>query len=176
MLLGVGAIGARFARLCAACDMKVVGLRRDPSRDSVGVSRMVGPSDLSEELPLADVVANTLPLTAETRHMLGRTEFQRMKQGAVVLNIGRGATIDESAMIDALNSGKLRGAGLDVFETEPLPAESPLWDMENVIITSHHAGETPNYSARAFEIFADNLERYLRGADLRNVVDKQLGY
>lgn len=176
LVLGLGAIGERFARLCAACGMEVVGLRRDPTIPAEGIVRMVGMDGLATELPLADVVANTLPLTAETRGFLGSREFGLMKQGAIVLNIGRGATIDEAAMVDALRSGRLLAAGLDVFETEPLPDSSPLWDMENVLITAHYSGSTPDYNERVFEIFLDNLGRYVDGKPLRNVVDKTIGY
>lgn len=176
LVLGGGAIGARFALLCAAMDMEVVALRRNPVASEDGAIRTVGPDDLAVELSLADVIANTLPLTSETRHILGRSQFDAMRDGAIVLNIGRGGTIDEGAMIDALRRGKLLGAGLDVFEKEPLPEESPLWEMDNVIITSHYSGSTPSYNERAFAIFLDNLERYLRDEPLRNVVDKDLGY
>ena len=176
LVLGVGAIGARFAKLCAACDMEVVGVRRDPSVPAEGVARMVGMEALHEELARADVLANTLPLTNETRGLIGRKEFALLNDGAVVINIGRGATMDEQAMIDALRSGKLRAAGLDVFETEPLPESSPLWEMEQVVMTPHYSGLTPRYNERVFEIFRDNLGRYLRGEPLRNVVDKQIGY
>jgi len=176
LLLGVGAIGERFAKLCVACDMEVIGLRRDPSLPAEGVSRMVGMDALHAELPRTDVLANTLPLTDETRGMIGRKEIDLMKDRSVIINIGRGGTIDEAAMIDALRSGKLRAAGLDVFETEPLPEDSPLWDMEQVLLTPHYSGLTPRYNERVYEIFTDNLRRYLRGETLRNVVDKRIGY
>ncbi|MFW5689118.1 MAG: D-2-hydroxyacid dehydrogenase [Spirochaetota bacterium] len=176
LLLGVGAIGARFARLCAACDMEVVGVRRDPSTPIEGVSRMVGPDEIRDELPQTDILANTLPYTSETHHLIGAEEIATMKRGGVIINIGRGGTIDEAAMIEALRSGQLRAAGLDVFETEPLPEDSPLWDMENVLLTPHYSGLTPHYNERVFEIFVDNLERFQKGEPLRNVVDKRLGY
>jgi phosphoglycerate dehydrogenase-like enzyme len=176
LVLGVGAIGARFARLCAACDMEVIGMRRDPSQPVKWVHRLVGPDALGEELPEIDVLANTLPYTDETHHLIGEGELALLKDGAVLVNIGRGATIDEDAMVQALRSGKLRAAGLDVFETEPLPDDSPLWDMENVLLTPHYSGLTPRYNERLFDIFVDNLERYLRGLELENVVDKRLGY
>lgn len=176
LVLGVGAIGERFAKLCSACGMEVVGLRKDPSVLAEGVDRIVGMEKLHGELPAADVVANTLPYTDETHHLLGAREFELMKDGAVLINIGRGGTIDEAALIDALRSGKLRGAGLDVFETEPLPEDSPLWDMEQVILTPHYSGLTPRYNERLFDIFVDNLTRYRAGQALRNVVDKRLGY
>ncbi len=176
LVLGLGAIGERFARLCAANDMEVVGLRRNPQIPAAGVGKMVGMDELHDELPHTDIVASTLPLTSETHHFLGREEFDLLKDGAIVVNIGRGATIDEAALVDALRSGKVRAAGLDVFETEPLPRESPLWEMEQVLITAHYSGLTPKYNERVFAIFQDNLDRYLRGEPLRNVVDKALGY
>lgn len=176
LILGVGAIGARFAVLCRACGMETVGMRRDPSVPAEGVDRMVGPDDLLAELPHADVVASTLPYTEETHHLLDADAFDAMKRGVIVVNIGRGGTIDEAALVAALERGTVRAAGLDVFETEPLPEHSPLWDMDNVLITPHYAGLTPRYNERLFDIFVDNLQRYLRGEELRNVVDKGLGY
>ncbi len=176
LILGVGAIGERFAVLCRACGMETVGLRRDPSIPADGVDRMVSPDALRSELPRADVVASTLPYTEETHHVLGAEEFEAMKPGVVLINIGRGGTIDEAALVAALERGTVRAAGLDVFETEPLPKDSPLWDMDNVLITPHYAGLTPRYNERLFDIFIDNLGRYLRGEALRNVVDKSLGY
>ena len=176
LLLGVGAIGARFARVAEACEMEVIGVRRNPGRTPPGVSRMVGPDSIRAELPDADIIVNTLPLTPETHHILGPAEFEVVKRGAYLVNIGRGKTIDETAMIEALYDGRLSGAGLDVFETEPLPDDSPLWDMENVIITPHYSGLNPKYNQRVWEIFIDNLERYVNGRELRNVVDKALHY
>ena len=99
-----------------------------------------------------------------------------MKRTAYLINIGRGGTVDESSLIRALQEQKIAGAGLDVFATEPLPPDSPLWDMKNVIITPHYSGNTPRYNERAMAVFLDNLERYVNGQPLRNVVDKQLGY
>jgi phosphoglycerate dehydrogenase-like enzyme len=108
--------------------------------------------------------------------MIGKAELRAMRTTAYVVNIGRGGTIQEPALIQALQEGWIAGAGLDVFETEPLPSNSPLWDLENVIVTSHYAGLTPRYDERALEIFVDNLRRYRAGEPLRNVVDKTLGY
>ena len=108
--------------------------------------------------------------------MIGERELRLMKPTAHIVNIGRGGTIDEPALIRALAEGWIAGAGLDVFEKEPLPPDSPLWGMENVIITAHYAGATPHYNERALAIFLDNLRRYKAGEPLRNVVDKGLGY
>mgnify|MGYP006286373891 CR=1 FL=1 len=176
VLVGVGAIGARTAQIAQAMGMHVIGVRRDPSQDVVGVDRMVGSEELQAVLPEADVVVLTVPLTSETRGMLGAQELKLMSTSAYLINIGRGGTVDEDALVRALREGQIAGAGLDVFETEPLPEDSPLWGMENVIITAHYAGSTPHYTERVMEIFLDNLRRYLKDEPMRNVVDKELGY
>jgi phosphoglycerate dehydrogenase-like enzyme len=177
VLIGVGAIGSRTAEVAKALGMRVIGVRRRPSDDAVaGVDEMVGPDALLDVLPMADVVVLTVPLTDETRAMVGEPELRAMQSSAVLVNIGRGGTVSESALVRALQEGRIAGAGLDVFETEPLPENSPLWEMENVVVTSHYAGRTPQYTARAMEIFLDNLRRYRDGRPLRNVVDKALGY
>ncbi len=176
LLVGTGAIGARAARLAAAFDIRVFGIRRNPEETLEGVAAMFAPDRLLELLPRSDFVILTVPLTAETSGMIGRRELRAMKPSAIIINIGRGGTIQEEALIEALQEGRIAGAGLDVFETEPLPADSPLWGMENVLITAHYAGITPHYNERAMSIFLDNLRRYVAGEPLRNVVDKQLGY
>ena len=127
-------------------------------------------------LPEADFVVLTVPMTRETQGLIGEHELRAMKPTAFIINIGRGGTIQEQVLVRALQEGWIAGAGLDVFETEPLPADSPLWDMENVIITSHYSGLTPRYHERAMNIFLDNLRRYQASEPLRNVVDKKLGY
>ncbi len=176
LLVGVGAIGARIARIAAAMDMRVFGIRRDPTVGSAGVETMAGPDELLRLLPQADVVVVTVPLTKATRGMIGKEELLAMKESAILVNVGRGGTVDEDALALVLREGKIAGAGFDVFETEPLPQSSPLWDFENMIITSHYAGITPRYHERALEIFLDNLERYVAGEPLHNVVNKDLGY
>ena len=176
LLVGVGAIGERTARLAQAFGMRVVGLRRHPARNVPGVDRMVGLDGLHAELPGADAVVLTVPLTRETRHLLGARELALMKDSACLVNIGRGGTVDEAALVKALEAGKFVGVGLDVFEHEPLSDDSPLWTFERVVVTAHYAGASPHYDARAFGIFVDNLGRYLKGEELTNVVDKDLGY
>lgn len=176
VLIGVGAIGERTAQVASALGIDVIGVRRDPSQGTPGVSEMVGPDQLLDVLPRADFVVLTVPLTEETRGMIGETELRAMKSSAIIVNIGRGGTIQEDALVAALREGRIGGAGLDVFETEPLPKESPLWDIPNVMITSHYAGHNPYYNDRALAIFVENLQRYLAGAPLRNVVDKKVGY
>jgi phosphoglycerate dehydrogenase-like enzyme len=176
LLVGVGAIGERTAEVAQALGMRVLGVRRDPSASAPAVEAMFGPDQLLELLPQADFVVLTVPLTHATRGMIGEQELRAMKPTAYIVNIGRGGTIQEDALVQALQEGWIAGAGLDVFETEPLPDDSPLWAMENVIITSHYAGLTPRYHERAMEIFLDNLRRYQAHEPLRNVVDKKLGY
>ncbi len=176
LVIGVGAIGERTARMAAALEMRVLGLRHDPSLPAEGVSAMYGPDQLLEVLPQADFVVLTVPLTPETEGMIGERELRAMKESAIIINIGRGRTIQEQVLIRALREGWIAGAGLDVFAVEPLPPDSPLWDMENVIVTPHHSGSTPRYNERAMDIFLDNLSRYLAGQPLRNVVDKRQGY
>jgi len=177
LLMGVGAIGERTAQLAQAFGMRVVGVRRDPTEDDVpGVDAMVGPESLDAFLPEADVVVLTVPLTKETEHMIDADALRRMKSTAFLINIGRGGTVDEASLIEALRTGEIAGAGLDVFETEPLPEDSPLWEMDNVLITPHYSGSTPHYVARFMDIFLDNLRRYQCGEPLRNVVDKEVGY
>ena len=176
LLVGVGAIGERTAMLAVAAGMHVIGVRRDPSIPVKHVSLMIGPEKLKEYLPKADIIALTIPHTTETTHMFDHEAFQLTKPTAYLVNIGRGGTVDETALIHALKNDQLAGAGLDVFEEEPLLSESPLWKMKEVIITRHYAGRTPRYVERLMDIFIDNLERYNSGTPLRNVVDKQLGY
>lgn len=176
LLVGVGAIGQRTAQVAAALGMRVLGVRRDPARTLPGIECMYGQQELENVLPEADFVVLTIPLTVDTRGLIGARAFGKMKPSAYLINIGRGGTVDEPALIRALQSGQIAGAGLDVFACEPLPPDSPLWDMPNVIITAHYSGLTPHYNERAMDIFIDNLKRYTKGQPMRNVVDKILGY
>ncbi|HYF62868.1 MAG TPA: D-2-hydroxyacid dehydrogenase [Herpetosiphonaceae bacterium] len=176
LVIGVGAIGARTAELASALGMRVEGLRRHPERPLPGVAAMYGPDQLRERLAYADVVVLTVPLSAETRGMIGPAELDALKPGAYLINIGRGGTVDEPALIHALRSGRLAGAALDVFAEEPLPADSPLWSLDQLILTAHYSGATPHYDERALAIFLDNLERFRAGQPLRNLVDKASGY
>ena len=176
LLIGVGAIGERTAKLAQAFGTRVIGMRRNPSRSVPGIDEMIGLEQLHKVLPQADIVVLTVPLTDETYHLIGKRELELMKHEACLINIGRGGTLDEAALTEALAVGKFKGVGLDVFEEEPLPEGSPLWNQERVIITSHYAGSSPQYHERAFEIFLDNLERFQAGKGLVNEVDKNLGY
>ena len=176
VLVGVGAIGQRIARLADALDMKVVGVRHDPSKGAPHVADMKGTDRLHEALGAADLVVVTLPDTDETEDLFDEAAFAAMKPGAFFVNVGRGEVVEQAALVDALHSGHLGGAGLDVFEEEPLPEDSPLWAMENVVITPHVAGLTPHYAERVTTIFVENLERYRRGEALENVADPERGY
>lgn len=176
VLIGVGSIGARTARLAAAFDIKIIGVDHNPLIDVAGVENIVGPERLLETLPEADIVVLTIPYTLKTKYMIGKEELARMKSSAYLINIGRGLTVSESDLIEALESGSIAGAGLDVFETEPLSKDSPLWEMENVLITAHCAGTTPIAQKRIMLIFLENLRRFQAGEPLHNVVDKRRGY
>ncbi|HZJ09519.1 MAG TPA: D-2-hydroxyacid dehydrogenase [Trueperaceae bacterium] len=176
LLVGAGRVGSRVAHLGSAFGMHVAAVRRNAELPVEGAATVHATGELLGLLPTADFVVLTVPLTADTRGLIGAPQLAAMKDTAYLVNIGRGGTVDEPALIAALTAGKLAGAGLDVFEEEPLPPTSPLWTMENVIITSHYAGATPRYVERVLEIFLDNLARFKRGEPLRNEVDKRLGY
>ncbi|MCH7523068.1 MAG: D-2-hydroxyacid dehydrogenase [Chloroflexi bacterium] len=182
-IVGLGAIGGYVAKLAKADGMRVLAVRRSTQRRSTGegaglddVDELLPPSDLTYLLSEADYVVIAVPLTAESRGLIGERELRAMKPTARIINIARGALIDEAALVQALNEKWIGGAALDVFEHEPLPPESELWGMENVILTPHISGGTPVYMERAVELFCDNLRRYLAGEPLRNVVEVERGY
>lgn len=175
-ILGAGAIGRNLARLAAALDMHVRIMRRDPSRAVPGVELVVPPTDLHELLAWADWVVCALPLTRETRGLIGSTALQAMRSSAFLINVGRGESIDEEALVAALRAGAIAGAAVDVFDQEPLPPEHPFWSLPNLVLTPHVSGYTPEYFQKMLALFEDNLERFVGGRPLRNVVDKQLGY
>jgi phosphoglycerate dehydrogenase-like enzyme len=177
-IIGLGHIGWEVGRLAKAFGMRAIGLRRSATERSteLTIDEVIPPSDLSYLLQESDYVVLTLPLTSETRKLLGETELRSMKKSAFIVNMARGAIIDEAALIRALQEGWIGGAALDVFENEPLPPDSPLWDMDNVIVSPHNAGNTEIYAARTVDLFCDNLRRYLKGDALENVVDPKRGY
>jgi len=140
------------------------------------VEKVLPPDGLPEVLRESDIVVVALPLTSQTRGLIGEREFRMMKRTALFINIARGPIVQEPALVRALRDGWIAGAGLDVFEQEPLPADHALYDLENVIITPHVSGASPRYMDRAVPLFCQNLGRYLRGEPLLNVVDKQRGY
>jgi len=174
-VLGLGRIGAEIAEKAHVFDMRVIGTKRTP--DPVPhVDRVLPPSGLPEVLAASDVVIVALPLTPETQGLIGERELRGMKPSALLINIGRGPILQEAAVIRALREGWIAAAALDVFEREPLPGDSPLWAMENVLITPHVSGTSPRYMDAAVPLFCENLARFLRGAPLLNLVDKSRGY
>jgi len=177
-VVGMGNIGREVGRLARAFGCRVVGTTRSASeRETTPDGYEVLPAaELRRLLGESDYVVLSVPLTEETRGMIDEAELHAMKPTAVLVNIARGAVVVEQALARALRDGWIAGAALDVFEKEPLPAESPFWDMENVILTPHISGGTEIYNERAVAIFTDNLRRYLAGEPLRNVVDPARGY
>ncbi len=174
-ILGLGAIGRDIARAASAFEMRVIGIRRQPEPLD-GVERVLPPEGLHTVLRESDYLVLAFPLTALTRGLIGEREFAAMKPSAVFINIARGAIVDEHALVAALRDGRIAGAGLDVFREEPLSADSPLYEMPNVIITPHTAGSSPYYFDRMTDLLCENLRRFLEGRPLLNVVDKELGY
>ncbi|MBW7473751.1 D-2-hydroxyacid dehydrogenase [Paenibacillus oenotherae] len=175
-ILGVGAAGLETARLAKAFKMRVLGVRRSGEPEPE-VDEMYGLDGLQEVLQKSDYIINCLPHTRETEHLIGREQFQAMKPTAYYINIGRGKTTDTDALLEALRTGAISGAGLDVFENEPLPPEHPLWSMDNVLITPHIAGDTTAYEERVVDIFLDNLGSYVQGkGPVLNVVDPRSEY
>jgi phosphoglycerate dehydrogenase-like enzyme len=172
LIVGVGGIGAEAARLAAAFGMTVLGTdaRRDTAPE--GVAELHRPEALDELLPRADFVILTVPHTPATEGFMDRSRFQRMKRSAFFINIGRGGTTKLDDLVAALEAGEIAGAGLDVFEQEPLPAGHRLWTLPNVLITPHTAGYGPYLDDRRYEIVRDNCRAMLQGTPLRNPVDK----
>lgn len=174
-VVGVGAIGAEIARRGAALGMTVLGMRREP-RPVAGVTRMFGPGELPAMLAECDFVVLVVPATPATARLIGEPELRRMRRTAYLVNIARGSVVDEAALVRALEERWIAGAALDVFETEPLPPPSPLWGMDNVIVTPHIAGEPDEYQRRVMTVFAENIRRWRAGRPLVNVVDPERGY
>jgi len=170
LVVGLGGIGQQTAALLKALGARVVGVKRTVEAVE-NVDEVRGVEALAELAAISDAIVVTLPGTAATDGLISRQVLQAAKAGDVVVNVGRGTTIDEPALIDALRSGQVSSAYLDVFATEPLPTDSPLWSMRNVVIAPHTAALNPAEDRRIAELFADNLRRYLDGAPLRNVVD-----
>lgn len=176
LIVGLGEIGRETARLVHAFGAHVVAVSRSPKEKPEFVEKIGLQNDLDAYLSQADFVIITLPHTTETHHLFDAKKFALMKKSAVVINIGRGGIIHEKDLIGALEKKTIAGAMLDVFEKEPLPQDSPLWEMENVIITPHDSGLSQQYMNRAVALFCKNLRAYLSGEKLPNEVDKTLGY
>lgn len=177
-VVGMGGIGSQIARRAHAFDMRVVATVRNPEgrEQPAYVDEMGGAEDLDRLLPQADVVAIALPLTKETRGLFDTERLALMPAGSWLVNIGRGPIVDTDALLAALRSGHLAGAALDVTDPEPLPAEHPLWKLDNVIITPHVASRAELTGQRRWEIVKENVRRFAAGEALINVVDKELGY
>lgn len=187
-VVGYGRIGREVARLGAAFGMNVLAVRRSHSPDPAyprwistpdwddSVVQFVDRRNLHDLLARSDVAVIALPLTDATRHIIDAEALRVMKTSAYLINIARGAVIDEGALVRALKEGWIAGAGLDVFEQEPLPAHSPLWQLDNVILSPHVSSFTPLYDSRATDLFAENLRRYLAGERLLNLFDPERGY
>lgn len=189
-ILGYGSIGRQVARLLQPFGTEILAAKRDVMHpedlsympEGMGdphgefFTRLYPMEAMNSMLSSCDFVVVALPLTEETHHILGTSAFEAMKETAYLVNVGRGALVDEAALTEALNTGKIAGAMMDVFEQEPLPADSPLWDMENVIISPHVSGFSSHLQDETFELFVENLNRYLTGLSLYNQVDLKKGY
>ncbi|MGH8617328.1 MAG: D-2-hydroxyacid dehydrogenase [Burkholderiales bacterium] len=169
IIIGMGHIGATIARCLQAMGVKTIGIRRSVA-PAAHFDRVVAMSELDSLLPKCDWLVLACPLTEETRGLMDARRFALLGKHAGFVNIARGEVIDEPALIATLKAGKIRGAYLDVFSKEPLPTDSPLWDMPNVIMTPHNSAASPNNYARGIEIFLGNLGRYLRGERLENEI------
>ena len=177
-IVGYGSIGRAIAARARALEMKVLGLRRvlqTPTEDSL-IDEVYESKQILEMLPRCDYVVVTLPLTEQTRGFIGDAEFAVLKKNAVVINVGRGPTVDEGAMIKALSQRRIRGAALDVFDQEPLPQGHPFYSLENVLLSPHCADHTFDWLDNAMRFFLEQLKRFRSGETLLNIVDKASGY
>ena len=176
-IVGFGDIGRAVASRVRPLGMRVVATKRHPPKSPEPlVQRFYAPEERREMIAACDYIVVTAPLTPETRHMVSEAEFAAMKPDAVVINVGRGPVIDERALVRALESKRIKGAALDVFEHEPLPAGHPLYKLENVLLSPHCADHTADWQDQAMRLFLEQYERFRTGEGLRNVVDKRLGY
>lgn len=176
-LVGLGSIGRNLAQRASAMGMKVIAVREHADRPKPEhVDEVLPTTQLDQLLSRSDYVVLSAPVTAATRGMIGRAQFSAMKKDGYLINVGRGPLVDEPALIEALREHRIAGAALDVFDQEPLPPESPLWDLENLLITPHTGGMTGKMWDRHYAIFAENLRRFLAGQPLLAIVDKRAGY
>ncbi len=175
-IIGFGSVGQALAKRALAFEMKVLGIRAHPAPPPPGVEAVWGPERREELLQRSDVVVLILPNTPETQGSFGEAQLRAMKKSALLINIGRGHVVDGAALERALVERWIAGAGLDVMPTEPWPASSPLWKMDNVILTPHTAGNSPNRGSRDMEVFRQNFGRFVRGEPLVSVVDRKATY
>ena len=175
LIVGAGSIGQLLAKKAKAFDMNVVGLKRTvEDLENFDEVRPLG--ELQRSMKTADYVVILAPLTKETRGLIGKEELALMKEDAVLINLARGPLVDEGELIKVLKEKKIRGAGLDVFSREPLPSDSPLWDLDNIILTPHLGGFSDVSNERSIELISENIRRYYAGEKLKNIVNLELGY
>jgi phosphoglycerate dehydrogenase-like enzyme len=176
-LVGVGSIGRAVARHASNLGMRVIAARESPGKETPeGVQQVFASSQLDEVLAQSDFVVLAVPVTPSTVGLMGASRLAQMKRDACLINVGRGPLVDEAALVQALNEHTIGGAALDVFTAEPLPADSSLWGLENLLITPHTAGLTENLWERHYQFISENLGRYLKGQPLLSVVNKKRGY
>jgi phosphoglycerate dehydrogenase-like enzyme len=175
-IAGYGDIGRAVGKLGRSAGMNLLALRRHPERSSDDPLRPEMAASPQALCARSDYLVLAAPMTSETRHLIGPAELAAMKPTAVLVNVGRGGLVDQTALVAALRRGALKGAALDVFETEPLPTGDPLWELPNVLVSPHTADHTATWREEAMQLFLDNLQRFRAGEPLRNVVDKARGY
>ena len=175
-IYGLGGVGRELAWRASAIGMKVIATKRNDRTGPPGVELLRGADALGELMERSDYVVVAAPSTSQTRNSINAAAIARMKPASVLINVSRGDVVDESALIDALKANRIRGAGLDVFVTEPLPASSEFWKLDNVLVTPHISATTSEYWRRETHLIVENIERYLAGRPLRNAVDKVAGY
>lgn len=176
LVVGAGPIGRKIARLARCVGMEVDAVARTARSSDEDFGRVYASEELSDALPGADYVVVAAPLTAQTEGMIGATQFERMKSTARLINVGRGPIVDEPALIEALRDGQISGAALDVFWEEPLPEDSPLWEMPQAVVSPHMSGDFLGWLEALGELFVENFRRWQRNEELFNVVDKEKGY
>ena len=176
LVVGVGSIGREIARILRRMDFVVSGVGRSARGSDPDFGQVHGVSDLNNCLTEADYVVLITPLTSQTRGFFGASQFSAMKPSAHFINLGRGELVDEATLLQALQDDQIAGAGLDVFCTEPLPAESPFWDLDNVIVSPHMSGDYRGHQEAMADVFLENFERFRQGRELLNLIDKSLGF
>jgi phosphoglycerate dehydrogenase-like enzyme len=176
VVIGAGGIGSEFIRRAKALGMQVIAIRQNPGMGTAGADEVYSPLELDAVLPRADYVVVCTPVTPATTSLINAERLARMQPDAYLINVGRGSLIDEAALIEVLKSRRIAGAALDVFEEEPLPAESPFWSLDNVLVTPHTAGVTEGLWGRHYQLIAENLRRFREGRPMLSEVDKRLGY
>jgi phosphoglycerate dehydrogenase-like enzyme len=176
LVVGMGGIGLEFAAKAKALGMKVIGIRESPGKGAGLADAVYGPGQIDELLPQADFVLLCTPVTPTTTGIINQERLNKMKFGSYLINVARGPLVDEAALVEALQQKRIAGAALDVFEEEPLPATSPFWSLDNVLITPHTAAVTEKLWERHYELIVENLKRFLEGKRLLNEVDKRRGY